>query len=98
KVEKTDSMGKLGLEIEPLEREEAETAGVRGGVKVTAVNPGIIQKETNLEPGFIITKVDKENIDSVEKFERIMSKKEGGVLIEGRYPDYPKAIYYAFGM
>ncbi|MEL6132850.1 MAG: Do family serine endopeptidase [Bacteroidota bacterium] len=98
KVEKVDALGKLGLEIAPLDKDEATSLGIRGGVKVTAVNPGILQKETNLEPGFIITKVDKENIDSVEEFEKLMSKKDGGVLLEGRYPDYPKAIYYAFGM
>jgi hypothetical protein len=41
--------------------------------------------------------VDNENVTTVDKLMKILEEKEGGVLIEGIYPNGTKA-YFGFGL
>ena len=47
--------------------------------------------------GFIILKVDNEEVKSIEEFSIIMKDKSGGVLLEGIYPTGQRA-YYGLGL
>ena len=51
-----------------------------------------------MRKGFIITKIDNENIKDTEQFTKIIEQKSGGVMIEGVYPDVSGTFYYAFGI
>lgn len=66
------------------------------GVKVKQLNGGKLS-EIGIKPGFIITRIDKEKVFKPEDIEAILNKKQGGVLIEGYYPNGMKA-YYGFGL
>ena len=50
-----------------------------------------------IKSGFIITKIDNEEVDSAKEVESILSTKKGGVLIEGYYTNGTKA-FYGFGL
>ncbi len=66
------------------------------GVKVKQLNGGKLS-EIGIKPGFIITRIDKEKVFKPADIENILNKKQGGVLIEGYYPNGMKA-YYGFGL
>ena len=50
-----------------------------------------------IREGFIITYNNKKPIRSTEDLENALKTKQGGVLIEGIYPNGMKA-YYGFGI
>lgn len=88
----------LGADFETLDEETAKKLDLKGGVKVKDLYAGKLRKSTNMRPGFIITKVDGQKIETVEELIKILDKKEGGVMLEGIYEDIPGEYYYAFGM
>lgn len=95
---KTDVSEALGVEFAELTKKEMNELGITNGVKVSSINEGRIKKYTDMRPGFIITKIDKQVVASADDVMRILEGKKGGVMIEGVYPDYPGTYYYAFGM
>jgi hypothetical protein len=54
-------------------------------------------RAAGIKEGFIITSVDKKPILSTEDLENVLKTKQGGVLIEGIYPNGMRA-YYGFGI
>ncbi len=59
---------------------------------------GKLASQTDLREGFIITKVDGKPVKSTEDLSAALYEKQGGVMLEGVYPDRPGTYYYAFGM
>lgn len=97
----TDMERLLGVQFKELSSEEKSKLDLDHGVKIEALSQnGIIYKNTNLESGFIILKVNDTKIESVKQLEKVLNeRKDGGVLLEGVYPNNPKRkIYEAFGM
>ncbi|MCP4124493.1 MAG: Do family serine endopeptidase [Bacteroidetes bacterium] len=93
------ALAKLGGVFENLTPEEARAIGVRGGVKVKKIKDGVLADNTQMQPGFVITKANNKPVYSMEELEEILSVYTGdGVLIEGRYPNMNGTKYYAFGM
>lgn len=88
----------LGVELEDLPANLARKLNLRGGVRVLKVANGKIRQSTDIRPGFIITGIDNQAVESVTDLERILADKQGGVMMEGIYPDRPGMYYYAFGM
>ena len=91
-------MEDLGVELEPVSEDQAEDLGIEAGVKVKRLLEGKLKSQTNIREGFIITKVDSKSIDSVEDLTRALSRKSGGVMLEGVYEGQEGVHYYAFGM
>lgn len=100
KVEKAsaDSFASLGIELAEIEATEARKLEISGGVKVTTINAGIIQQQTDMRNGFIITAIDKEPVNTVAEAKRLLKSRKGGVLLEGVYADYPGKYFYGFGI
>ncbi|MFN8255221.1 MAG: Do family serine endopeptidase [Bacteroidales bacterium] len=94
----SDLMGRLGCELKPLDNKIAKKLGIEGGVQVTKLSSGLLKRNTQIREGFIITKADNKVIKSVEDFTKILSKAEGGIMVEGVYEDIPGKYYYAFGL
>jgi serine protease Do len=68
------------------------------GVKVIRIYRGSRIERTNMDPGFIITKMDNQKVTSVEDLTELLEKAEGKVMFEGVYENYPGEYYYAFPM
>lgn len=98
KKDKVDLLNTLGVELETISSKEAKKLDIDGGVKVAKLFAGKIRKQTNMKEGFVITKVDGNKVTSVDDIINLLKDKKGGVLIEGRYPDYPGDFYFAFGL
>lgn len=89
-------LSKLGIEIENLSDKELYNLGLKFGIKVVNINSsGLIGQYTDMKKGFIITMIDDESVDSVEKFKEIISNKKGRLLIEGKYPGVRNDFLYA---
>lgn len=98
KEAKSALLGKLGIEVKDLDREEAEKLGIDGGVEITNITRGKISRETDITNGFIITKINDKMVNTIKDLENALADKKGGVLIEGIYPNSPGAYYYGLGM
>lgn len=92
------TLAALGAEFETLDEATANKLEIAGGVKVKGLNAGKLKKQTNMQEGFIITKVDGKPVAGVEDLEKILKNKQGGVMLEGVYENYPGSYYYAFGV
>ncbi|MBN1133035.1 MAG: Do family serine endopeptidase [Bacteroidales bacterium] len=91
-------LDELGVQLEPVDKQIARKLDIPGGLKVTRLSAGKLKRHTDMRVGFIITKVDGKAVKSVEEFTRLLEGKEGGVLLEGVYEEYPGEYYYAFGL
>lgn len=98
KKEKATVFGTLGIELENISNDQARRLKIDGGVVVKELLPGRIRKQTAMEEGFVITKVDGVKVKNVEEFKKVIESKKGGVMIEGIYPDSGDVQYYAFGL
>lgn len=88
----------LGVEMKEVDRKRARELDISGGIKIVKINAGILQRHTDVRPGFIITKVDGRPVSTVDEFVEYLESIEGGVMLEGVYEDYPGTYYYAFGL
>jgi serine protease Do len=81
-----------GATFEDLPYRELNALNIDGGVRVMKVTEGVWQKG-GLKDGFIITHIDKVNVDNVEDLNRVLSIKHGGMLVEGVYENGEKGVY-----
>ncbi len=86
----------LGATFENLSEKQLEEYGINQGVKVTEIKAGKL-KAAGVREGFIITRIDREGVSSVNELKQKLSGKSGGVLLEGVYPGGVRA-YYGFGL
>lgn len=92
KTEKT--LRRLGIEIVNLSNEQRKRFG--DGALVNSITQGSIISATNMEPGFIIKKINNTPIANVEDAINLFEKSHGKVVIEGVYEGYEGAYYYTF--
>jgi Do/DeqQ family serine protease len=91
-----DLMVQFGADLQPLSSEQLTKLGIRSGLQVRNLSNGKL-KGAGIKEGFIITRVDRKPVQSAADVMSALSKKDGGVLIEGVYPNGLTA-YYGFGM
>ncbi len=85
----------LGFELTELSASEKRKLRVNG-VKVKSIIRGSKIERTNMDPGYIITKVDDKKVSSIEEVLDRINQAEGKVMLEGVYEDYKGNYYYAF--
>lgn len=92
-----DLLKNLGVELQDLTEEDVERIGNRG-VRVLSIYRGSKIERTNMEPGFIITKVGEKKVKNIQDFIKVIKETKGKVMLEGVYEDYPGEYYYAFAL
>jgi serine protease Do len=94
-VVKTSSLDKLGADLQTLEKKDATTLGVKGGVVVKSIDDKGLFSKTRMEEGFVILKVNGQDVMSVEEFRKVLEASgSGSVKLEGVYPGYDGAFTY----
>lgn len=88
----------LGADFEAIEKNMAKKLGILGGVQITALRNGKLKTKTPIREGFVITHVNQQPVSTAADLEKVLTDVEGGVMIQGVYPDEPGTRYYAFGM
>ncbi len=90
------ALRRLGIELLNLSKEQYKRVGE--GVVVNSIIQGSIISATNMDPGFIITKINDTKVKDVEDAISILEKIAGKVVIEGVYEGYEGPYYYTFRM
>lgn len=96
KKEKKEVVSVLGGVFESITKEEKVKLNIENGIKIVSLQAGKL-RSAGIKEGFIITAVDKRKVNTIEELQKVLENKNGGVLIEGIYPNGMKA-YYAFGI
>lgn len=97
-VSKNDVLMKLGIKLEALTENEKKSSRHSGGLKVVEISKGKIFNNTNIKKGFIITKVNGTNVNSVGEFIKVVESSETSVMLEGVYPQMSGVYYFIFEM
>ncbi|MFW5659526.1 MAG: PDZ domain-containing protein, partial [Bacteroidota bacterium] len=91
-----DDVRELGANFTVPEQEVLDELDLKYGVQVRSLMPGKL-RSAGVREGFIITKIDRKPMRSIKDIKKALDAvPEGGVLIEGYYPNGKKA-YYAIG-
>lgn len=98
KSEGVAALSALGAELKTLGDKDAKKMGLAGGVIVEQLGEGKLANQTDMQEGFVITKIDGKSVKSIEDLSSALKGKEGGVMFEGIYPDRSGSYYYALGM
>jgi serine protease Do len=92
---KSAAVQSMGAEFSDLTKDDATKLGVDGGVVVNNIRDGgVLSNQTNMRPGFIITKVGDQPVKSVDEFRDALSKQGSNFQIQGIYPDSKEVYYY----
>jgi len=91
------TIDQLGASFATVSGTEKGKLHIDNGVKVAGLGDGKL-RAIGVEKGFIITKIDHQDVNSPDDIQKIIDNKSGGgILMEGIYPNGMKA-YYAFGI
>lgn len=88
----------LGADFEEIDKKLANKLAIETGIKVTKLYAGKLRRQTQMQEGFIITKVDGKSVKNVDDLLEKLENKKGGVLLEGVYEDLPGKQFYGFGL
>lgn len=84
----------LGAKFVKVSDNEKYKLRIRQGIKITDLGEGKL-KDAGLRKGFIITYVNKQRVNGVNDLIGIVNKANGGILIEGLFPNGERA-YFVF--
>jgi len=85
----------IGFEIRDLTDEEIKRLGTKGA-KVVSIYRGSKIEKTNMDPDFVITRINQKNIRTAEDVATILTESTGKIMLEGVYEGYPDIWYYEF--
>ncbi|MFC2115495.1 trypsin-like peptidase domain-containing protein [Bacteroidota bacterium] len=91
-VEKEAEISALGASFEEITSGDMDRLGIRNGVKVTDIRGGKF-RSAGIREGFIVTEINNEAVKKVDDIMDILETSDGGVYIEGIYPDGLIAYY-----
>lgn len=95
-VKTDDTLGSLGAEFKEITDKQKSELGISYGLQIVELRDGKL-KEGGIKKGYIITRMNRTPIRTVDDLKRVLSISSGGVLIEGIYPNGVVA-YYAIGV
>jgi serine protease Do len=93
-----DILDILGASFEEVDHQTAKRLGIDGGVRVKELGDGLLKNQTEIKEGFIITGINHQEVKSENDIRKALEDRDGGVLIQGIYEDYPGELYFAFGL
>jgi serine protease Do len=96
--ESQDVLDILGASFATVDKATARKLGIDGGVEVKKLYNGVLQSQTSIDEGFIITHANNKKVTSVEDLQKELKDYKGGVILGGIYENYPGEVYYAFGL
>ncbi|PUZ22557.1 Do/DeqQ family serine protease [Chitinophaga costaii] len=92
-IVKETILDKMGADLRTLDRKDAASLGIAGGVLVNGIGSGLIKQQTNMKEGFVILKAGVTNVTTVEQLQSVLEKTPN-VKLQGIYPDTDGVYYY----
>jgi Do/DeqQ family serine protease len=93
-LRKDPILTQLGIEIRNLESMEKQIH--EKGVYVVSVMVNSIIDATNLEPGFIIQRINNIEVENADMVVELLQNTKGEILLEGVYANFPGEFPYRF--
>lgn len=94
----SEILNDLGFTLRELGADERRKLRV-AGVYVENIKLGSVIEKTEMDPGYIITKVGDVKVNSVAELIEELKKRRGSeVYLEGFYENYPGEYYYTFSV
>ncbi|MHC1704078.1 MAG: Do family serine endopeptidase [Tenuifilaceae bacterium] len=95
-VNSSDALKQLGANFQEVSDKQKRELGINYGVQVTDLTDGKL-KQGGIKDGYVITKINRTPIRTLDDLKRVLGFTTGGALIEGIYPNRVVA-YYAIGL
>lgn len=96
KGDNNDFLAELGFTLRELSTEERRKLRI-SGVYVDNISVGSDIERTEMDPGYIITKVGEVKVSTVQEVINELKKSRGSeIYLEGFYENYPGEYYYTF--
>jgi len=89
-------MNYQGATFSPVTLNEKRKFNIDYGFKITALQNGKL-KNAGISAGFIVLSVDRKPIRTTQDLKEALTNRQGGILIEGIYPNGLRA-YYGIGL
>lgn len=94
-VRKDQAFTNLGFELRDLSQDEKQRVK-EPGVYVVSVYRNSTIGRTNMDPGYIITKINKKSVKNVNFLLEELENAKGQVILEGYYEHHPDYFPYVF--
>lgn len=100
KPEDRVGLAALNVEVEDVDPAVLKRMDLDHGVRIKSIGNGRIARYTDIREGFIVTKVNDEDVKSAKQLNQILAKKKEGeiVTLSGMYEDFPREFLYSFRM
>jgi Do/DeqQ family serine protease len=92
-IKKAELMEKLGADLVTLDAKTARELKLSGGVVVKKIGAGVLNDQTRMRDGFIITQANGKPVKNVEDLKAIIGN-DSDVTIQGVYPGYNEPFEY----
>ena len=96
-IRNNPTLRSMGIEIRNLNSEEKERIG-SDGVYVVSISKGSKAEKSNMEPGFIIEKMNDQFVKSDQDFFKLIDSTQRTIRLEGFYERYPGKFPYEIEM
>jgi len=91
-IVKTDNtLSSLGAEFKEITDKQKSELGINYGIQVVELYDGKL-KDGGIKKGYIITRMNRTPIHSIDDLKRVLSISSGGILIEGVYPKWGSCL------
>lgn len=95
-TKKETLLSEMGIELRVLSDAEKRKMKVKRGIIVTSIKAPSVISKTNMEKGFVITSVNKKDVQSVDEFIDMVMDASGEVTLDGFYENYSGDYSYVF--
>lgn len=92
-VKPSTMLDKLGADMETLDPKKAKDLGLNGGVVVRKINDGVLNDQTRMRDGFIITKLNGKEVKNMDDLRKLIGT-QTNITITGVYPGYNEPFEY----
>jgi len=83
---------KLGAKFSEITDKQKMELRINGGLQITELMDGAV-KESGIKKSYIITRINRAQISTIEDLKRIIEISSGAVLVEGVYPNGTRVAY-----
>jgi serine protease Do len=91
-IQKEQAVEVLGASFGEVSSQERKTLGINNGVKVVQLTTGKF-RNAGIREGFIITQINNTSVNTPAEAENVINNSQGGMYVEGVYPDGLVAYY-----
>ncbi len=84
---------RLGASFEALSQGDRTQLNIRNGVRVSRVVRNGLFAKTGIREGYVILRIDRQPVNSIDEVARRLSSSNDVVLLEGLYPNLTRASY-----